>query len=158
MEQKDSSLEAFEKAMKLFGEKDLTGAASLFEKVIAETDGRHLRDRARQFLNVCHQQTAGAEAPEDDYLAAVFQKNQGNLEAALGLCESGAADDERFVYLKASIKALAEEAEEALELLEKAIGLEPKNRVYAFHDPDFESLRGTEGFTGLINPPKAEAS
>lgn len=155
----DPSLGTFAEAMKLFGEKNLEGAAKLFEKVIAETDGRHLRDRSRQFLDVCQRQQAEAEEIGDPYLAAVFAKNQGRFNDALELVKKAdAGDEERFVYLEASLRALAEQEEAALESLEKAVALEPKNRVHAFHDPDFESLRGSEGFVALINPPKAEAS
>ena len=49
--------------------------------------------------------------------------------------------DERFAYLAASIHALREDHEAALRLLDHSIELNPKNRVHAFHDPDFATLR-----------------
>ena len=158
MSETDTSLEDFAEGMKLLGEKNLSSAAERFEKVIAETDGRHLRDRARQFLAICRSQLGQDENIEDLFLAAVVKKNDGQLDEARSLCEQDGSDDEKFAYLKASIEALAGNEEQALELLEKAIGLEPKNRVHAFHDPDFEDLRGHEGFAALINPPQAAAA
>ncbi len=158
MSETDTSLEDFAEGMKLLGEKDLNSAAERFEKVIAETDGRHLRDRARQFLAMCRSHLSQDESVEDLFLAAVLKKNDGQLDEAMRLCEQDGSDDEKFVYLKASIEALAGKGEKALLLLEKAIKSEPKNRVHAFHDPDFQSLRGQEGFTALINPPQSGSS
>lgn len=152
----DIGLDVFAEGVKLLGEKDLEGAAAKFEQVVAETDGRHLRDRARQYLAACRRGSDGATS-EDPYLAAVYHKNQGDLEKAVELCAQGDGS-EPFVYLEASLKCLLEETEEAMRLLEKAIELEPKNRVHAFHDSDFENLHGTESFVALINPPKAEAT
>lgn len=154
--QSSEDLEAFSKAMTAMGERDFSSAAKLFEQLIADTDGRHLRDRCRQFLAICQQANADDNVGDDPYFAAVFEKNRGNLEAAMEHC--GNADEARFVYLRASLKALMEEEEAALAELEKAIELDSKSRVHAFHDPDFQSLRGNEGFVALINPPKAEAS
>ena len=154
----DPSLDAFTKGVELLGKKDPDGAAALFEKVVEESDGRRLRDRARQYLAICRSHNETPAETEDPFLAAVVAKNEGSLEEADRLCGQGPSDEERFIYLNASIRALSGENEKALELLKKAIALEPKNRVHAFHDPDFETLRGSEGFNALINPPKAEAS
>lgn len=152
----DIGLDVFTEGVELLGKNDLEGAAAKFEQVIAETDGRHLRDRARQYLAACHRRKEDA-GTDDPYLAAVYRKNQGRLEEALELCAKGDGS-EKFVYLEASLKCLSGEEEEALSLLEKAIELDPKSRVHAFHDSDFENLHGTESFTALINPPRAEAT
>ena len=158
MSEIDTSLENFAEGMKLLGEKDLSSAAERFEKVIAETDGRHLRDRARQFLAICRNHLDQDDNVEDLFLAAVVKKKRwpaGRSEEPVRSRRLRGL--KKFTYLKASIEALAGNEDEALELLEKAIDLEPKNRVHAFHDPDFEDLRGHEGFTALINPPQAAA-
>ncbi len=158
MSETETSLEDFAQGMKLLGEKNLSAAAERFEKVIAETDGRHLKDRARQFLEMCRHALKQEDKVEDLFLAAVFEKNKGRLDEARSLCDQEGSDDEKLAYLRASIEALAGNEEQALEHLAKAISLEPRNRVYAFHDPDFETLRSAEGFTALINPPKAGAA
>ena len=54
------------------------------------------------------------------------------------------------IYLAASLKALDGDAEQALELLARAIELEPRNRVHAYHDPDFRELRDADGFSSLL--------
>jgi hypothetical protein len=68
---------------------------------------------------------------------------------ALELCKRGGRQgkDERFAYLAASIHALRGEHDDALKLLELATEMNPKNRIHAYHDPDFAALRGREGFT-----------
>ena len=49
--------------------------------------------------------------------------------------------DERFAYLTASIHAVEERLDEAAQALARAVELNPKNRIHAFHDPDFAELR-----------------
>ena len=147
----DAALENYEKALAKLHEGAWGEAAKLFEAVIGEADHSQMIDRAQQNLVICQQRLDEGSISEDPYLAAVFEKNRGNLDLALDHCRKGAAEDERFVYLEASIQALAGEEDQALDLLEKAIGLEPKNRVHAYHDPDFQDLQENEGFRGLLS-------
>jgi tetratricopeptide (TPR) repeat protein len=79
----------------------------------------------------------------DPFLQAVFEKNRGNLAAALDLCrkEGREQKDERFAYLAASIHAVEGRLEEAVQALSRAIELNPRNRVHAYHDPDFAEIR-----------------
>ena len=152
-----AALDDFAKAIeKLHGGK-YKQAAKLLEGVVESAEDVQLADRARQHLEICRSQTAEASDGDDPYIRAVFEKNNGNLEQALELCQQqkGAAGDERYAYLMASIRALAGDEDEALELLEASISLEPKNRVHAYHDPDFEPLHDREEFTQLIQAASA---
>jgi len=123
-------------------------AVKSFEKVAAESDQPELAERARQFLATCARRQAaagaGAAAKTDPYLEAVVAKNRGDLKRALEIsCEGGRSKrDERFAFLAAGIYALEEREDEAVQALRLAVELNPKNRVHAFHDPDFASLRG----------------
>ncbi len=148
-----AALERFSDALELLHERQWSAAAAAFEAVVAEGDGRQLMDRARQYLAVCRRRQAAEEpAQEDPYLRAVFEKNRGNLTAAFELCRQlGEADrDERVSYLMASLQALSGAEEEALRSLATAIRLESKNRVHAYHDPDFATIKGREEFTKLL--------
>ncbi len=147
----NDTLGTFSKALELLHASDWSQAASLLEKVIADTDSIHLRDRARQMHTICEHQLADDLDIEDPYLSAVFEKNRGNLDRALALIEEAGTQDERFAFLAASVQSLRGETEEALEHLDNAIRLEPKNRVHAYHDPDFESLREDESFQSLVS-------
>ncbi len=151
----DAALDDFQKAFELLSAGKWAPAAKLFEQVAANAEGIQLADRARQYLAVCRSRTEKPQAGGDPYLRAVFEKNQGNLEAALALCKKHGrvTKDEHYAYLAASIHALSGAEDEALKLLETAIKLEPKNRVHAYHDPDFEALQANEDFAQLIQAP-----
>ncbi|HEY4593589.1 MAG TPA: hypothetical protein VIJ61_14335, partial [Thermoanaerobaculia bacterium] len=86
----------------------------------------------------------GAKSPEPvPYLQAVYERNRGDLKAALDIAQKGGRDqkDERFAYLAASIHAVENRLEDAVQALAKAVELNPKNRIHAFHDADFAELR-----------------
>ena len=147
----DPALDAFAKAMDAFHRKDWARTAELLESVLAESDRPDLSARARQYLAATRQkleETAAArgqaKAEEGDpFLRAVVEKNRGEAAAALEICRQGGRDqkDERFAYLTASIHAAEGRTQEAVQALARAIELNPKNRVHAFHDPDFAELR-----------------
>lgn len=128
-------LETYEKALKaLYGGKRAE-AEKLLHQVIEECDQPELTERARQIL-------AASRAPEDDapesddpFLLAVYQKNRGRYAEALELARKGgrSGKDERFAYLEASIHALEDRLDDAAGALDKAIELNEKNRVHAFH-------------------------
>lgn len=149
----DPALQAYDEGLGLLYKKQWSKAAAIFEKVVAEADSPHLADRARQNLEVCRRRLRKDQEADDPYLTAVYEKNQGNLDGALKLCEQhGKLDkEERYAYLAASIRSLAGEDAKALEHLKAAIRLEPKNRVHAYHDPDFKSLRQNDAFRGLTS-------
>ncbi len=152
----DAAIGDFSKALELVHGHKWQQAAKLLEKVIAETEEVRISDRARQYLEICRLRLDKDKTQDSDpYLHAVFEKNRGNLEGALKLCKKhGAADkEERYAYLMASIRALSGAEDEALELLKTAIRLDPKNRVHAYHDPDFEALQGRDEFAQLIQAP-----
>ena len=141
----DPAVEIYESGIRAMFRQKWGEAARLFRRVIDGRDGAEadLQERALQQLHICEDQLAGEHAEEDPFLLAVVRKNSGEYEEALALCVRGGrqSKDERFAYLAASIHALRDEGEEAARFLELAIDLNPKNRVHAFHDPDFQTLR-----------------
>jgi len=154
----DVALKTYTAGLEQLHSKKWQQAADTLRQVIADADSKSLRDRARQHLEICERQLDDQEETQDPYLQAVIEKNRGNLDAALHLCEQhGKAKDERFAYLQASIQAMAGAEEAALESLGRAIELEPKNRIHAFHDPDLEDLRENEDFQSLVARPGAAA-
>lgn len=145
----DPSLDALTQGLAALQAKDWAKAVERFEEAVRESDRPEVRDRARQYLAASRQKAEegggkpakGAEA--DPYLQAVYEKNRGNLKEALEISRKGGRDqkDERFAYLTASLHAIEGQWDEATQALTKAIELNPKNRVHAFHDPDFAELR-----------------
>ena len=143
----DHSLGQYENGLKAMYRQKWSEAAKLFSRV-AESDDGDLAGRARQLLLTCRDKQASDERPEDPFLLAVVRKNNGELDEALQICSRGGrqSKDERYAYLAASVHALKGEGEAAARFLELAISLNPKNRVHAFHDADFASLRGDAAF------------
>ena len=149
----DPALDAFVKALDAFHKRDWAKAAELLERVLAESDRPDLSARARQYLTAVRQKLEEVGAAKgkgkakaedgDPFLRAVFEKNRGDAAAALEICRQDGREqkDERFAYLAASIHAAEGRIEEAVQALSRAIELNPKNRVHAFHDPDFAELR-----------------
>jgi tetratricopeptide (TPR) repeat protein len=149
----DPALDALSQGLAALQGKDWAKAVTLFETVVREADRPEVRDRARQYLTASRQKAeAGGDAKPakgagsevaDPYLQAVYEKNRGNLAEVLEISHKGGRDqkDERFAYLTATVHAIEGRWDEATQALTKAIELNPKNRVHAFHDPDFAELR-----------------
>lgn len=140
----DPLVDAYGKALKQLQQGKFQDAAKTFKKIAAETDLPELKERARQMLAICEAQTAGETVEDvDPFLRAVYEKNRGNYDAAMKICKQGdrLKKDERFAFLAASLHALEKRLDEAAATLTHAVELNPKNRIYAFHDPDFEGLR-----------------
>jgi len=147
------TFEDYEVALKLLHERQWEKAAERFKALAQNADHQQIVDRSRQNILVCERYLEEPQECKDPYLTAVVEKNNGNLTAALELCQAQGATltDEKYAYLEASIQALAGEQDQALELLETAIRLQPKNRIHAYHDSDFKDLRGTEQFSSLLS-------
>jgi hypothetical protein len=152
----DSILQAYGQALEALHRKSWSQAAELFATVVENSDLPEVRERARRYLAACRLQEAKSGPPDgeetDPYLRAVYEKNRGDLSAALALCRQGGKDqkDERFAYLAASIHAVEERTEEAAQVLSRAVELSSRNRIHAFHDPDFAGLRGNPSFRHLF--------
>jgi tetratricopeptide (TPR) repeat protein len=146
----DPALDALSQGLAALQAKSWAKAVERFEEAVRESDRPEVRDRARQYLMASRQKMAEGEgekpakgAEQDPYLLAVYEKNRGNLKEALEISRKGGRDqkDERFAYLTASLHAIEGRWDEATQALNKAIELNPKNRIHAFHDPDLAELR-----------------
>lgn len=151
----DPVVDAYQKAVETLHKGKWKNAARQLEKIIEETDLPEIAARARQYLTICrnHLEKASADDGDDPYLRAVVLKNRGSFDEALKIATQGPGDDDRYVYLTASIHALKNEGDKAQKALRRAIELNPKNRVYAFHDPDFTHLRKHEEYADLFSQP-----
>lgn len=154
----DPALDAFGEGLSALQAKDWKKAVEHLEQAVETADRSDLRDRAQQLLSAARQKAgtgdkAAARSPEaDPFLEAVYEKNRGNLEGALAIAQKDGRDqqDERFAYLVASIHAAENRLDQAVQTLAKAIELNPKNRIHAFHDPDFAELRKNRDYRPLF--------
>lgn len=149
----DSALENLEAGIALFYEDKVAEARARFEDVVAAGGESRFVVRAKDYLSACERAERSAEdGPDDAFLDAVMARNDGDLERALELCgDSGRDQDDRFVYLAACVHALMGDQDAALDRLTKAVELDRKNRVRAFHDGDFSSLDEDERFVKLVH-------
>jgi len=149
----DPQLAVFEKALKALHAGNWATAIRSLETVVAQSEQLELAARGRQYLDYCRRQLDEVpEAEADPYLRAVVLRNRGELEASLDLClkPQSRREDEAFAYLAAGIHALQGDHEAAAERLARAIDLNPKNRIQAGYDPEFETLRESEEHSALF--------
>ena len=146
-------MKAFEQGVGLLYKKRWSAAQKVFAGIAETQPGSAVAERSRRFQDLCVARSNEDEDSGDNYLNAVYQKNAGDLDAAIEYCNRGGLKgrDERFAYLAAAIEGLRENHEEAAKLLERAIEMNPVNRVHAFHDPDFLSLRSDPDFAEIFS-------
>ncbi len=153
----DPLLKVFERALKAVHSGKWQEAKKHLERVVTEADQPDLAQRARRYLSLTLEKLDSARPARraDAFLEAVYESNNGNFEAALALCNRGGRQgkDEKFAYLAASILSLTGELEQAAEVLAIAIELNPKNRVHAFHNSDFDELRQSTEHRHLFDTP-----
>lgn len=150
----DPQLDIFAKGLKALHQKKWQEASKHFEKIVEETGESDLAQSARRYLGICRQNLAKPEPKTDNpFLLAVYESNRGNYDEALALCSRGGrqSKDERFAYLAASVYCLTSDLEKAARFLELAIELNPKNRIHAYHDSDFEALRESSEYGHLFD-------
>ncbi len=135
----------------LYGQK-WRDAKKAFNEVLAKTDHPELRMGAQKYLEVCESNLNKPPAADDPFLLAVFERNRGNFDEALDLCSRGnrASKDDRFAYLASAIHAVQGDLEKAAGMLESAISLDPKNRVHACYDSDFDAMRAEADYAGMF--------
>lgn len=137
----DSALDLYAQALKLVHDGQLELAVEILSNLVSAADHK-ITSRARQLLEMCESRLEGVEhdPTEDPYLLAVAFKREQRYPEALAVCKTH-LDDERFVYLKASVHALEKNPDEALESLVRVAEMNPQCRVVAYHDPDFRAIR-----------------
>ncbi len=151
----DPALDALTEGLSALQARDWKKASERLEQAVELADRPELRERARQFLAACRQKSGdGGEETEqvDPFLQAVYEKNRGDHKAALEISRKGGRDqkDDRFAYLVAAIHAAEARIEEAAQALARAVELNSKNRIHAFHDPDFAELRKNRDYRPLF--------
>jgi uncharacterized protein HemY len=117
------------------------------------------------YLELCeralNRQPANPRTLEERLTAATAALNNGDDSRAERLVRTVLAEDTRqdlALYLMAAIEARRGRAEAALSHLSHAMAVSPEVRAQARHDADFESLRESEAFQSLLDPPSSVSS
>ncbi len=151
--QPDPGIESLDKGVKALHAKKYSQAEKLLAQAESDAVDSGVANLARRYLAVARErQATAARSTADPYLEAVYERNRGNLEAALEICSRGGrqSKDDRFAHLAASIHAASGAADKAAKFLEVAIQLNPRNRVLAYHDSDFATLREDPDYADLF--------
>lgn len=154
------AVEQYEAAVRLYQQGKYEKAKNLFEKAMAGPSPE-LTERSRVHINACLQRlerhAAPIRTPEDHYNMAVALINSGRLgeaEQHLNRVLKITPRADHVYYALAAIQSLRGDIDSALDNLETAIELEPRNRYLARNDRDFTALTEDPRFADLVYPEK----
>jgi tetratricopeptide (TPR) repeat protein len=148
----------YEAALRLMQEGKYDKAHAAFDKMLAAGAGE-LSERARMYSNACAlQMTKGKNSfasCEEHYDYAVSLLNDGHYEDAreqfqLILKENEKAD--YAFYGLAVLSSMTGDSHHCLEHLTEAIRQNPRNRIQARADSDFQDMADDPRFTELLYP------
>jgi tetratricopeptide (TPR) repeat protein len=152
------SLALYEGALRLMQEGKYDKAHMAFSQMLAANPGE-LADRVRMYISACVQQVnktkSHFQSLEERYDYAIYLLNDGNYEDARAqfkeiLAENKCAD--YAFYGLAVLASMTGDAHTCLEHLTEAIRLNPRNRIQARTDSDFQDMADDPRFTELLYP------
>jgi tetratricopeptide (TPR) repeat protein len=153
-----ASLQHYQAALQLLQQAKFEKALIAFEKLIG-TSPVPLAERCRMYVTACHRELSKSkrvfETPEEQYDYAVSLLNMDFYEEAREqfneILQSFPSADYAF-YGLAVLDAITGQVEECLEHLSGAIDSNPRNRLQARTDTDFQSMQDDPRFTELLYP------
>lgn len=151
-------LALYEAAIRLMQEGKYQKAHESFDALLV-TAPPDLADRIRVYLAACMQQISRSQAEfesdEERYDYAISLLNDGNYEDARQqlrhIIEQNSRADYAF-YGLAVLASMTGDAHRCLEHLSEAIRLNPRNRIQARSDSDFQDMSDDPRFTELLYP------
>jgi tetratricopeptide (TPR) repeat protein len=153
-----SSFQHYQAAVQLLQQGKFERALAAFEKMLP-TAPLEIRERCKMYINTCQRQLERPNlifaTPEEHYDYAVSQLNTGYYEEAreqFNSILSGHPDADYAFYGLALLDSITGQSQECLDHLAKAIELNPKNRLQARVDNDFQSMVDDPRFTELLYP------
>ncbi len=148
----------YQAAVQLLQQGKYDKALAALEKLLPEAP-IELKDRCQMYIQTCQRQMEKSSltflTPEEHYDYAVSQLNTGFYEDAReqfnNILASHPGADYVF-YGLAVLDAITGRAQECLANLARAIELNPRNRLQARVDNDFQSMLDDPRFTELLYP------
>ncbi|HEY5056378.1 MAG TPA: tetratricopeptide repeat protein [Acidobacteriaceae bacterium] len=148
-------------ALRLLQDGKYDKAHTAFNQMLA-TAPSELADRIRMYIAACVQQQAAKanpgskfSSPEERYDYAVSLLNEGNYDDARGelkqIISAHSKADYAF-YGLAVLASMTGDSHTCLEQLTEAIRLNPRNRIQARADSDFQDMADDPRFTELLYP------
>jgi tetratricopeptide (TPR) repeat protein len=153
-----AALQQYQAAVQLLQQGKFDKALAAFEKLLP-TAPFEIVERCRMYAQTCQRQINKSGlafgTPEERYDYAISQLNGGYFEEAgeqLRGIISDYADADYAYYGLALLDAITGRAQSCLDNLAKAIELNPKNRLQARSDNDFQNMVDDPRFTELLYP------
>ncbi len=152
------NLHPYQAAVQLVQQGKYEKALAAFEKLLP-TAPPAIVERCRMYMQTCQRQLEQKGlaflTPEEEFDYAISQLNAGYFEEAGDQLESilarhPAAD--YALYGLAVLDSITGRAEECLEHLARAIEMNPRNRLQARTDNDFQGMVDDPRFTELLYP------
>ncbi len=151
-------IQQYESAVRLMREGKYEKAKAALETLIS-SDAGDLIDRARVHMTACQRQLEKNQvsfgSPEEQYDYAISLLNTGYYEDAREQLEAILQKHPSADYAHyglAVMHSLTSRAEECLEELGRAIELNPRNRIQARLDSDFQEMFDDPRFTEFLYP------
>ena len=148
----------YQAAVQLVQQGKYDKALAAFEKLLPSAPAE-IVERCRMYISTCQRQLdhqgLAFLTPEERYDYAVSQLNAGYFEEAGDQLRSILADtpDADYAYYGlAVLDSITGRAQGCLDNLARAIELNPKNRLQARSDNDFQSMVDDPRFTELLYP------
>lgn len=148
----------YQSAIQLVQEGKYDKALAAFEKLVPSAPPQ-IVERCRMYIATCKRQLEQAElafsTPEERYDYAVSQLNTGDYGDARQQLERLISDfpgADYAYYGLAVLDSITGRVQECLANLERAIELNPKNRLQARSDNDFQNMADDPRFTELLYP------
>ena len=148
----------YQSAVQLLQQGKYEKALAAFEKLLPAAPAE-IKERCQMYISTCQRQlekpSLAFPTPEEHYDYAVSQLNTGYYEEAREQFDSILASyptaDYAF-YGLALLDSITGRAQDCLANLARAIELNPKNRLQARADNDFQSMVDDPRFTELLYP------
>ena len=148
----------YQAAVQLVQQGKYDRALAALEKLLP-TAPPEITERIRMYIATCQRQLEASrisfQTLEERYNYAVWQLNAGYFDDARehfeGVLNDNPQADEAW-YGLALLECITNHPEEALENLAKAIHINPKNRLQARTDNDFQPMADDPRFTELLYP------
>ena len=148
----------YQAALHLLQQAKYDKALAAFEKLLT-TAPPEIRERCKMYISTCQRQLEGHKlaftTPEERYDYAVSQLNTGFYDEARDQFNGVVGDDPRAdygYYGLAVLDSITGRQQDCLVNLAKAIELNPRNRLQARTDNDFQSMVDDPRFTELLYP------
>jgi tetratricopeptide (TPR) repeat protein len=156
--QSNAAFQQYQAAVQLLQQGKFDRALAAFEKLQPEAP-IEIKERCRIYAATCRRQMAKPildfATPEEHFDFAIAQLNNGYYEEAREHFDSILAqvpDADYVFYGLALLNSVTGQSQDCLTNLARAIELNPKNRLQARVDNDFQNMVDDPRFTELLYP------